>query len=481
MMMQYKLSRRRLKKVNKMCRPSSATGDVGDNTSTMDTSKLSMPISTMRDCSTFAPIDNPTQQESDTVYPTVVSPVPVLAEDPDDYYHDNSSSNKKPPATPKKERKYPRKISRSSSVSSQDDSVVISNINDRLDSVAPLPGGAPSILEHVEQEAAAVVLLGMRNMSSSQRWVELDHLHGQSNSSSNGSNKADKTIFSLSTSPRKINEDSDEDSDMMDLVQTSSEEASAVIHRPKPSKKKRKMDSEVSIIQSSKKKRERKQLYKTIVKDSIMSSPSTSSESTTTTAATTPIKNNMNGSISGLRLAVPQDPQYLNTLHCFVRAELLEVFCIPDAKSPSSPAATATIHKPPQRVGLQCIHCAQQQNYYSTKVSGRGTSSTMSTFAPKSLADIYRGVCTWQRLHFKSCPFVPQQVQDMYWKLKDADRTRGRKAHWIDSAKELGLIDSAECHRGGIFWKPTSSASLDPQGGEDEDEDEGEGGEVHFI
>ena len=104
----------------------------------------------------------------------------------------------------------------------------------------------------------------------------------------------------------------------------------------------------------------------------------------------------------------------------------------------------------------------------------------MTSFAPKSVADIYRGVCTWQRLHFKACPFIPQEVREIYRKLKDTDRTRGRKAHWIESAKELGLVDSTECYRGGIFWNPaTASASLDPQQGGYEDEDEG--GKVHFI
>jgi hypothetical protein len=450
-MMKYKLSNRRLKQANKMrCSSSSSATDGGDNTSIMETNKISTPV-TLRDYSTFAPIENPTQESNQQMYPTVVSP--MLPEQDPDYHEENK---KEPPATPNKKRKY------------------TSNINVELDSVVPFPD--PSFLETVEQ-GAAVVLLGMRMRTknimsfSSPCWQELDP---QYNSNNSDCKMAYKTIFSRSTSHRNISmEDSDDDSDMIMDLQSSSEERALVVHHPKPTKKKRKMDSEIRIIRGQQEKErtkivcERKQLYKTIVEDSIVSSPPTSSQATTTTttntaaagAATTPIKNNkQNGPISGLRLAVPRDPQYLNSLHCFVRAELLEVFCIPDLKSP----ATTGIHKP-QRVGLRCVHCAHQKAKNSEQLvhKSRRSSATMCTFAPKSLVDMYRSVCTWQRLHFKSCPNIPQEVQEMYWKLKDADRTRGRKAHWIDSAKEMGLVDSADCHRGGIFWNPTS-ASLDP-------------------
>jgi hypothetical protein len=524
-MMKYKQSHHNLKQQQQQQASSRTTTTavvIGGNPSIIEPQKISRPSITLREScsSTFVPIEKPSHDESDQSdelmhhdpHSTSSFVSPVLPEQDPDY--DYEQHTKMPPAPPQKKRKQQqqqysstRETSRSSSVSSaqvQDNNDVSNNINGEFDSVASLP--TPSILETVEQ-AAAVVLLAMRrnstasssssscrsSSSSSQCWVQVGH--------------QDKNIFSpRSAYPCKILEDSDtsvddddDSGDMMamDLQQSSSEEeerAVVVLHRPKPSKKKTKKESdEVSIvIRSSKRKREPKQLYyKAIVQDSIMSSPTTPSSKTTTTATTTtastttntvtPPTKNKNGSIFGLRLGAPDDPQYLNSLHCFVRAELLEFFSISDVKKlpPSSPASSrntssSSIHNnKPQRVGLRCVYCAQ-----NSSKSERGT--TMSTFAPKSLVELYRSVCTWQRLHFKSCPCIPQQVQDTYWKLKYADRTRGRKSHWIDSAKKLGLVDSAECHRGGIFWNPTTTtvSSLEqPPPEEDEDEDE----KVHFI
>jgi hypothetical protein len=143
-----------------------------------------------------------------------------------------------------------------------------------------------------------------------------------------------------------------------------------------------------------------------------------------------------------MRLAMPDDPQELNSLHCFVRSELLEVFVMDEQQySHLAPA--------PPRVGFRCVHCGHLPR--KEKV---GTS--MSTFLPKSLEDIYRSVCTWQRIHFRTCRHIPQEVSETYWKLKDTDRSRGKKSHWVKGAYRLGLRD-ADTKRGGIVWNPDTS------------------------
>ena len=76
----------------------------------------------------------------------------------------------------------------------------------------------------------------------------------------------------------------------------------------------------------------------------------------------------------------------------------------------------------------------------------------MSIFYPKSLQDIYRSVCTWQRIHFKACKHVPQEHVERYDYLKEMDRTRGKKHHWVNSAYKLGLRNLDE-NRGGIVWR----------------------------
>lgn len=137
-------------------------------------------------------------------------------------------------------------------------------------------------------------------------------------------------------------------------------------------------------------------------------------------------------------LAMPDDSNELNSLHCFVRSDLLEVFSMEDDSSSKRGRTTA-------RVGLRCVHCG-----HLPRKQKEGAS--MSIFYPKSLQDIYRSVCTWQRIHFKACKHVPQELVEQYDYFKDMDRTRGKKQHWVDSAYRLGLRNFDD-NRGGIVWK----------------------------
>ena len=162
---------------------------------------------------------------------------------------------------------------------------------------------------------------------------------------------------------------------------------------------------------------------------------------------------------SGMRLALPEDAQELNSLHCFVRAELLELFALPgahdeiasfDKKSTRSHSSNRHNKNNVQnrncsgRVGLRCVYCAH--------LPRRARSgSTMSSFYPKSLTDIYRSVCTWQRIHFRSCRHIPPQVREGYAHLKESDRTRGKTRYWVSSARRLGLVD-VDSERGGICF-----------------------------
>lgn len=73
---------------------------------------------------------------------------------------------------------------------------------------------------------------------------------------------------------------------------------------------------------------------------------------------------------NGMRLAFPEDAHELNSLHCFVRAELLEVFALPTADEEanqvqstsrsSSRRNTSTSGRSyaSGRVGLRCVYCA---------------------------------------------------------------------------------------------------------------------------
>lgn len=142
----------------------------------------------------------------------------------------------------------------------------------------------------------------------------------------------------------------------------------------------------------------------------------------------------------GIRLGLPEDSEELNTLHCFVRSELLEIFRAGDEEAmPDKQERFGT----KARIGLRCVFCGRLP-----KRSKVGT--TMSSFFPKSLNDIYRSVCTWQRVHFRTCRHIPEDTRQMYWKLKESDKSRGKTKYWVSSARRLGLED-IDLKRGGIW------------------------------
>jgi hypothetical protein len=134
-------------------------------------------------------------------------------------------------------------------------------------------------------------------------------------------------------------------------------------------------------------------------------------------------------------LSMPSDVGNVNSLHRFVRAELLELF-------EPLPANEANRHRR-SRVGLRCVYCTRA-SHKQKKVS-----STYSFF-PKSIEDIYVAVCTWQRIHFAHCKNAPKTKSQKYQRLKE-DKRRGKKAHWAHSAYELGLRNVSH-KREGIMW-----------------------------
>ena len=100
----------------------------------------------------------------------------------------------------------------------------------------------------------------------------------------------------------------------------------------------------------------------------------------------------------------------------------------------------------PGRVGLRCSFCSNIH---------QGEQQTMAAFHPKRLRDLYRSVCTWQRVHFKECVHVPEGLREKYQFLKDSDKKRGKTAYWVESARHIGLMDVEGWHgKGGVSFQP---------------------------
>lgn len=125
------------------------------------------------------------------------------------------------------------------------------------------------------------------------------------------------------------------------------------------------------------------------------------------------------------RLALPGDAAKLNKLHCFVRSELLEIFVLEKSKQAG-------------RVGMRCVFCAEAR-----KKAGNipKDEAAMAFFYPKSLSEIYRLVTSWQRCHLRKCKTLPPTLRSTWQQLRELEKSRGKTAYWISSAKEIGLVD----------------------------------------
>jgi len=178
------------------------------------------------------------------------------------------------------------------------------------------------------------------------------------------------------------------------------------------------------------------------------------------------------------RLATKDDAKELNSLHCFLREELLELFIIHESRDNSSIVATVSNdddelsnHASSQsksrpcggRVGLRCVHCSFAQRrlglMYPENSQDRGIfdpdsvlknpNASMSMFYPRKLSDLYKMVCNWQRVHYSKCKHIPPSMRRKYSELKSSDKTRGKTAYWVRSAMEIGLVDD-EKFGGGV-------------------------------
>lgn len=149
------------------------------------------------------------------------------------------------------------------------------------------------------------------------------------------------------------------------------------------------------------------------------------------------------------RLAIKYDDTKLNSLHCFLRSELLEIFVVQKSshKSPThSPGSSVG------RVGLRCVHCAMHKH----RDNRDRDEAPMAVFYPKSIAEIYRLVTSWQRCHLRKCRNLPPAVRSKWMSLRESDKSRGKTHYWITSAKEIGLID-CQSRAGGIRFGPNTN------------------------
>jgi hypothetical protein len=161
--------------------------------------------------------------------------------------------------------------------------------------------------------------------------------------------------------------------------------------------------------------------------------------------------------------ASSKDVDSLSDRQCYVRSNFVEVFTATarDVASRHSRGAQKLFE---HQIGIRCIYCSTTASTTSDSdnnlVTRRGERAVCY---PSSISRIYQTVADMCRFHFPVCSFIPPEIQETYSKTKTT-RPRGvgsPQQYWIDSAKELGLVDTDQ----GIRYKsPASSPPLSTDG-----------------
>ena len=157
-------------------------------------------------------------------------------------------------------------------------------------------------------------------------------------------------------------------------------------------------------------------------------------------------------------LGLPEDKYWLSELQVYLRANFAEAFGATEAD------IAAPMHgrnKPIAlgQVGIRCIHCRDDSP------SERGQQATSY---PSLISGIYNSVQQMLRLHFECCLSMSPEARTKIDRLKESSSARGgRKQYWIDSAKRLGLVDTAH----GIHFARDPYGPLPPLSGPSADDE----------
>jgi len=191
------------------------------------------------------------------------------------------------------------------------------------------------------------------------------------------------------------------------------------------------------------------------------------------------------------RLGLADDSQYLSELHTMIRDQL-ELFSATDDDIRSTHyhgRRTPTVRG---KVGIRCVHCAKVNLSYPVE---RRTWPTASISFPPNIEGIYP-VCTQKtKLHFESCPYMPQEVKSQIYRLcydcngnsiarqnlNNSSSSIGSTPYYKIAAKRIGLVNvdggmrfgrdlkleplSVESIRAEVEASPKGVKTILPQGG----------------
>lgn len=139
---------------------------------------------------------------------------------------------------------------------------------------------------------------------------------------------------------------------------------------------------------------------------------------------------------SRILLCMSTDKQSLSDRQCYVRSQFVEMFEATEADVSARHSKGAQRLRVGQ-IGIRCMHCV----HLNSK-----TRAERAICFPSSISRIYQTVADMQRFHFEACTVIPETMKVAYKSLKTT-RPRGQgspQAYWIESANEMGLMDTNE-------------------------------------
>lgn len=145
-------------------------------------------------------------------------------------------------------------------------------------------------------------------------------------------------------------------------------------------------------------------------------------------------------------LTKADDSSWLSELHCYARSELVEVFSYKETDGLEGYSG----RKEPSvgQVGIRCAFCKT--------LPPEERPAGCLTF-PDSLSSIHSKVGDMIRLHFHSCPALPDDTKETFKSLRGfGPKQDDSQQYWIDAARDIGLANTPPGGKGlgwGITFK----------------------------
>jgi hypothetical protein len=136
-----------------------------------------------------------------------------------------------------------------------------------------------------------------------------------------------------------------------------------------------------------------------------------------------------------VRLTKTDDPHWLSEMECFARSDLVEVF----SYNEGDPLDGYAGRKEPSdgQVGIRCVFCKSLDP--ADRING------CVTF-PETMSLIHARIADMIRLHFPSCPSMPDGAITTFKSYRGFDAKVANddsQQYWVDAARDIGLANLA--------------------------------------